>query len=189
MTVGNPLTFAIESDITQAYEQVSFRALGFFVIHIGGRAYGIREADATMLACSLDEVNTRLAKRGLHTASFVIESALEIANIVRYAIYADHEEGRTLFGLSRKELAERICSSHLIWAPDGDEAFDDGSYVLQFDVGHRVRLIGFRCLPSGNCDPETLADVWIDENEFYSTLKTWSDGFLAEWKRAPKQIP
>ena len=40
----------------------------------------------------------------------------------------------------------------LVSAPDGDEAFDDGSYVLQFDVGDRVRLIAFK-------RPDQLVDL------------------------------
>jgi immunity protein 42 of polymorphic toxin system len=38
MIVGNPSIFAIESQITKAYESLSMRALGFFVVHIGGRS-------------------------------------------------------------------------------------------------------------------------------------------------------
>jgi hypothetical protein len=74
-----------------------------------------------------------------------------------------------------------------VWAPDGDEAFDDWSHVLQFDVGGRVRLIGFRSNERGyHHDERTLADVWIDEGLFYRVLKQWRDAFLAEWECAPK---
>ena len=52
MMIGDPGISAIESEITQAYEPVSVRAMGFFVIHMGGRCYGVRRPDATMLARS-----------------------------------------------------------------------------------------------------------------------------------------
>src|SRR5436309_2282097 len=53
MIKGTPFTFAIESHIDQAYENVGLRALGYFVIHIGGLCYGVRELNATLLACSV----------------------------------------------------------------------------------------------------------------------------------------
>jgi hypothetical protein len=71
--------------------------------------------------------------------------------------------------------------------PDGDEAFDDRSYVLQFDVGDRVRLIAFRPM-EGSClhDPATLRDVWLVANDFYRILQDWLDAFEAEWASMPK---
>jgi hypothetical protein len=59
-----------------AYERLGFLALGFFVIHIGGRCYGVRAQDATMLACSFSKVERRIAERGLHTAPFAAEPEL-----------------------------------------------------------------------------------------------------------------
>jgi hypothetical protein len=101
MIVGDPLIFAIESNSTQAYEQLGLRALGFFVVHVMGRSYGVKSPDATMLAISFDEVGRRFAERGRHNASFSTEpNGGEIANAIRRAIYTDHEEGELLFGMS-----------------------------------------------------------------------------------------
>jgi hypothetical protein len=74
----------------------------------------------------------------------------------------------------------------LVWAPDGDEAFDDGSYVLQFDVENRVRLIGFKSDDTDRYDPATLKDIWLSSDDFYSVLSRWRDAFEAEWETAPK---
>ena len=46
-----------------------------------------------------------------------------------------------------------------MWAPDGDEPFDDASYVLQFDVKDRVRLIAFKSSEGYLHDPATLSDA------------------------------
>jgi hypothetical protein len=81
-------------------------------------------------------------------------------------------------------------SSDCQWAPDGDEAFDDGSYVLQFDVDDRVRLIAFKHGERGEgwqCDSATLRDVWLAADEFYRILQQWHDAFYAEWVAAPKK--
>jgi hypothetical protein len=73
-------------------------------------------------------------------------------------------------------------------APDGDEAFEDGSYVLQFDVKNRVRLIAFKSDHSYSYDPGTLSDVWLAAEEFYGILKQWRDSFDSEWVSAPKSV-
>ena len=69
--------------------------------------------------------------------------------------------------------------------PDGDEAFDDGSYVLQFDLGDRVRLIAFK-RPESLVDPASVREVWLSSDTFYNALREWRDTFLAEWESLPK---
>jgi hypothetical protein len=187
MIVGNPAVFAIESEITRAYEQLSFRALGFFVIHVKARSYGRKEQDATLLACSLDEVGARVARRGSHIPSFSIDAdAGEIAVAVRRTLYTDCESGEHFFGMPAPEFAESIHASHLLWAPDGDEAFDDGSYVLQFEDRDWVRLVGFCSTEDSLLDPASLRDVRLTVEEFYGILQKWHDTFIDEWKSLPK---
>ena len=187
MISGNASVLAIESGITQAYERSSFRALGFFVIHVGGRRYGVYEPDATLLANSFDEVERRLVGRGGHTASFASLDAGKIADAFRSAIYAEKQE-TSYFGVSLSEFCEILYSKHIIWAPDGDAAFDDGSYVLQFDVRDRVRLIAFKCGPDCLHDPATLSDVWLASDDFYCVLQQWHDGFKSEWASMPRSL-
>ena len=139
MRIGDPSSLAIESGITQAYTRLSLRALGFCVLHVGGTRYGVYKPDATALANSFDEVERRISFRGSHTASLAIEpDAGEIANAYINAAYAD-EQRESYFGIPLLQFLDLIYTNRLTWAPDGDEAFDDGSYVLQFDVADQVR--------------------------------------------------
>jgi Immunity protein 42 len=187
MIVGDPSLFAVESGISLAYERPSLRALGFFIIHVCGRTYGQCAPDSTMLACSFDAVETRIGDRGRHAAPFADEpDAGRIADAVRRALYDEGQEAGGLGGLARAELAEMVYARHLVWAPDGDEAFDDGSYVLQFDAEDRVRLIAFRCSEGYFHDPATLSDLWLPADEFYCTLQQWAVAFEDEWKSLPK---
>ncbi len=188
MIIGDPNRFAVESSITTAYSQLSQRALGFFVVHIRGIRYGIHAPDATLLACSLDEVRERVRERGNHTAPFAIEpDAAAIADAYRFAIYAPDQEGKTVIGLDEANFRSWLHAKQLKWIPDGDEAFDDGSFVLQFDIDDKVRLISFKTLADGYAhNPETLADLWISAEEFYGVLEQWSDAFEAEWQKTPK---
>jgi Immunity protein 42 len=187
MIIGASSFFAIESGITQAYERLSLRALGFFVIHVGGRRYGVYSSDATMLANSFDEVNGRIARRGQHTAPFATDpDAGKIADDFRLALYADDQEHELFFGIPKPKFSELIYSKNIMWAPDGDEAFDDGSYVLQFDVIDRVRLIAFRLNEDGLHEQATLSDVWLPADDFYRILQKWLDAFETEWTAMPK---
>jgi hypothetical protein len=187
MMTGDPFTFAIESGITHAYERLGFRALGFFVLHLGGHRYGVHAPDASLLACSLGEVENRLARRGFHTAPFASEGdGGKIADAFGDAVYAPDQEGKDFFGLRQPEFSDLLYAKHLIWAPDGDEAFDDGSYVLHFDVGERVRLIGFRCGDGYHHDPKTLRDIWLPASDYYGILQHWRDAFVADWQAMPK---
>jgi hypothetical protein len=187
MIVGDTNTFAIESEITLAYERLGQLALGFFVIHVMGRCYGVREPDATMLANSFDEVGKRIARRGSHTPSFPMDAnADEIAYAFRRTVYGKCEEGELFFGLSVRQFTDSIDSNCLAWAPDGDEAFDDHSYVLQFEDGNEVRLVAFKGTPDFLYDPTSLNDVRLSQDEFYGILQEWHGRFKDEWGSLPK---
>ena len=181
MIVGAPAVFAIESGITQTLERASLLALGFFVIHVGGFRYGVCEERATMLASSFDEVVRRIADRGHHNCPFALNpDGGKIADAVSNALYGDGPADEVFFGMSRAEFSGLVSSKDLLWAPDGDEAFDDGSYVLQFDVEDRVRLIGFQRPRGLSHEPATLRDIWITAQQYYSTLKQWKTDFEAD---------
>ena len=187
MTAGEPSIFAIESEINQAFEKPSLRGLGFFVLHICGQCYGVKSPDATMLANSFDEVGRRIAERGSHKAPFAEVDAMEVAKSYTRAVYVEHDENETFLGMSEARFKEVVNSNGLVWAPDGDEAFDDSSYVLQFDIGDRVRLVGFK-RPAGSIDPASVRQVSLPAEGFYDTLQQWRERFIAEWESLPKHI-
>jgi len=140
------------------------------------------------MACSFDTVAERITQRGTHTAPFSNEpDAGKIADAYRDATYAPDQENDEFFDLAQSEFSDCFYSNSLVWAPDGNEAFDDWSYVLHFDVKNHVRLIGFRSCKEGyHHDPATLSDVWLEADKFYQILKTWRDSFDVEWKATPK---
>jgi hypothetical protein len=51
MTIGDTSIFAIESEITRAFERPSWRGLGFFVIHVAGQRYGIKSPGQSVSQC------------------------------------------------------------------------------------------------------------------------------------------
>ncbi len=100
--------------------------------------------DATLLACSFDEVAKRVRDRGTHLAPFsAFPDGAAIATAAWMAKYSETYDP-SLLAISREELTNTLSNNGIVWAPDGDEAFDDGSQVLQFDIGDQVRIIGSR---------------------------------------------
>ncbi len=185
MIIGERSVFAIESEITEAFKKESRRGLGFLVILGMGRRSGVKSADATLLAVSSDEVGRRLSGRGKHEASFSEADAATIANAYTTAVYLDHDQSETYFGLSEASFTQTIYSSQLVWAPDGDEAFDDNSYVLQFDIwqpGSNSCSYALRRV----CRSPPLQDLCLAADSFYDILRRWRQEFLTEWESLPK---
>lgn len=180
---GDPRRFAIQSCISQMCPGRGQMGLGLFVIHLEGFTYGVARPDATLLACSFYSVLERVENRGAHLALFTDELGGEMIAQAFYNMnyggrYADDE----LMELYGPDLIGVLTQNKIQWAPDGDEAFDDGSFILQFDSGSKVRLIGFRVDEDGSIDPACLRDRWLDADEFYAVLQGWSSAFLAEWE-------
>jgi Immunity protein 42 len=187
LIIGEPSVFAVESSITEAYEELYLRALGFFVIYVDGLFYGRRSANSTMLARSFDEVGNRIAMRGSHVVPFVAETdAGRIATAFRNAIYGE-EQKASYFDIPLSQFMGMIYSKRIVWAPDGDEAFDDGSYVLQFDVQDQVRLIAFKTVTCHPYDLATIREICLPADEFYGLLQRWHGAFENEWASLPKR--
>ena len=122
-----------------------------------------------MLACSFDGVVARIQGRGTLQAPFAEAAALDIANAYTSAVFPESNENQTYFDLTEAQFTKILFSNYLVWAPDGDGAFDDSSYVLQFDVGNRVRLIAFR-RPDSLLNPSSVREAWLSSDAFYNTL-------------------
>lgn len=179
--VGDASVFAIESGISRAYSRRSERALGYFVLHINGQQYGVRAPEATLLACSFDNVAMRLQAQGRHSVAGVGDSpAHSVATAFlrgRYPLTDAVEE-------SDEHFADLVVSAGCEWAPDGDEAFDDGSHVLQFDVGDRVRLVAFRRSGVPLEEIASLSELWLPAEKYYGVLSAWLHAFEIEWAEA-----
>lgn len=80
-------------------------------------------------------------------------------------------------GLRHSEIATILDDNFIDWAPDGDEAFDDGSHIYQFDVSDSVRIVACK-----NRDDHCLSEVWLPSDEFYSILDNWQRQFDLEWR-------
>lgn len=186
MIIGNPDSFAVESSIHVAYSDHEGLAWGCFTYHIGGLRYGVTDLDATMMRCSLDQVTDRLAARGTHAAGpLAIREAGAVWDAYRELFYG--MEDKILYaGLGYDEYQWFYAGNDLVLAPDGDEAFDDGSHVLQFDIGPQVRLIAARSGSGLTHDPSTLRDVRLPADEFYRVLAEWRRAYLEEWEKSPK---
>jgi len=168
--VGRIEDFALESEISVPLEGVSQQGLGFFLVHVAGTQFGVRDPQATLLGCSVGAIEERLAMRGLHRSERLSSlGAGELADAYLSSFYGE-ADGHT-------RLRNDFLESNVIWCPDGDAAFDDGSHILQFDQGELVRILAFRNEIDG---PADLVDRTISADEYYSILRTWLSEFRGD---------
>lgn len=182
---GYKYILAIESSITCAYKQESLLALGYFLIHVGGEQFGVKSSDATLLASSFNAVQMRIAHKGAHRApQLAAASADEISRSVMQALYWRNPGTRRYFGMPHERYANSLHHNNLIWAPDGDAAFDDGSHIIQFDLDDQVRIIAFKSTKEDRID--LSVDMIVPSKYFYGTLSAWVDAFKKDVASIPQ---
>lgn len=176
IVLGHSDSFMLDTCVSFIYPGNRItNAIGWFNIWISGHRYGCHEPDSTALAHSYDCVGAIIRNRGGHTSALSEYSADDVALRLGGACFGDLEFTEVQ-GMSSDELYADVIRRRLWWAPDGDEAFDDGSNVILFDVGAHVRLVGFRMTD----DAESVVDVHestVPEAVFYDLLIEWRNGF------------
>lgn len=183
MLAGDVSRFAIETAIKEAYDAPSLKALGSFVVHVAGKSYGAQTSDATLLAVPFDSIRRRIARRGQHCAPFSqFSDTSALAKALVLAVYGDARPDSTPPGLRGSEIAKILDDNFIDWAPDGDEAFDDGSHIYQFDVGDSVRIVA--CKHHSNGTVRCLSEILLPSDEFYGVLDKWQMQFDLEWRAA-----
>lgn len=174
MIFGDVSLFAIESSIDAVFRRDSMMALGCFRLHVGGRAYGVAHPRATMLASSFDAALERVANRGGHVASFATAPSLDIVQTHLRLVCGVELPLSEQHTIDPRSFLSEVKESGLVMAPDGDAAFDDGSHVLQFDLGRRVRLVAFRGERQVDAVVDSISDVEMDGKRFYPVLEQWT---------------
>lgn len=183
MIIGDASIFAISSSVTAVYSVSDMKVLGSFCFHVGGTSYGVQHPRATMLACSVEAIQARIARRGAHVSSFSSHRAAHIAKLYLAGLYGVHYGGEGGLQAEAQSFALESQRAHWVMAPDGDEAFDDGSHVLQFDLHKKVRLIAFRNEDGLDAMLDSISEAEMEEELFYSILRDWSSSFRSECER------
>lgn len=156
-------------------------SVGKFVIYLGGRKFGIDTPDATVLGCTYDSAIKRLRHRGGHVyenePGFGTEDFLAKYQAVEFGIgrawpYPEDASDRAF----RNALHDR----NLILAPDGEEAFDDGSNILQIDTAEGVEVLGFLNEEKPSLVAASLVHLKMDAESFYLPLRDWTNWFEVE---------
>jgi hypothetical protein len=91
-----------------------------------------------------------------------------------------------LYGIPWLQFFKALNSSDCILAPDHEQGFDDGSYVLHFDDSSTVRLIAFQITADYQVKGSSLRDVLLPQDDFYGVLEEWHTRFKLEWRSTPK---
>lgn len=168
--------FGIQTHIEAIHADPFPMALGYHRFRVGSNWYGSTEPDATALGCSRSAIAERLQRRGQHVYNALGEQEPDaLMNAWMVSEYGkDYAPWTPVAGMGREELNDAIHSSHALMAPDGDAAFDDGSQILQFDVGEAVQLVAARLTGEvGWPVAVDLVGIRIPASEFYDCLADW----------------
>ena len=185
--IGNRDIFAIESSILEAYDSPGQMALGFFVLYVGGRRYGYREPDSTLIGTSFNGIRKRIADCGNHKSPLPPDAnATEIATAVSHANSLNEMDDKLLYEIPWPQFYKVLHANGCVLAPDNEQGFDDGSHVLQFDHGPEVRLIAFQVTADYHVEGGSLRDVRLSQDDFYGILQEWHTRFKEDWMSRPK---
>jgi hypothetical protein len=168
--------FAVRTSIDSILDSRSFLAIGSHQYRFGQQWYGLAAEYAAVLGCSFNCIVDRFRNRGKHVVPMLdTHSAESIAqNWVQY-VYAKPPDLQTSAELDyRNRYLEGVYERGAQMAPDGSEAFDDGSLIFQFDIGAKVRLVACRF----GIAPEPyravdISEVTLYSDEFYDVLGAW----------------
>lgn len=179
MIVGNIDRFAIESSVSRFVPAISVLAIGNFTVHVAGKKFGRPAVDATGLGVPLDSMRRRIEQRGLHCAPFANVTRFDLLVRELAAAVYDGATPQVVTGLDAAEVASILDDNNIEWASDGDEAFDDGSHIYQFDMDDSVRVIACK-----SSDFSYIAETTLPSDEFYEILSTWVSKFESELRGA-----
>lgn len=179
---GNRSIFGIESGVFEFIENPNQLGIGYFIIQMDGKEFGVKKERATILGNSYWEIKARLARKGRHTISFgEVASAAAISCSIANIIYNRHFKSEILNAEEIDELVRKLYENDLVWAPDGDSAFDDGSHIIQIDCENYVRLICFNNDETEDATLNSIVDLKISSLEYYGILADWRAQFSQNW--------
>lgn len=179
MKLDRDSKFVIGFEISKVFPEPSLVALGCMSITINGVQYGVADKDASFLACSRDAIEQRIEEAGSFLAPEIDEmDAAELAKCVLIGRYADSESIESLRYNRSKNIYQYVCENQILWIPDGDSAFDDGSHILHMDAHNgKVRLVGWKKDGEISIREDTLQDLWLESSIFYGELSNWLKRF------------
>lgn len=81
------------------------------------------------------------AKRHAFHALWRRCGCIESSEAVLAVTYDEVSLDAVFFGMSCDEFRHALISSEIVWAPDGDAAFDDGGHVLQLKRARAIKFV------------------------------------------------
>jgi hypothetical protein len=168
--IGDRNQFAFDIRVCRLTPNLYYKGIGYFLIYVNGVRYGLSHCEAETLVSPYEAMKKRLQFRGGHVAEFSqYPDPKEIALAVWEPGYGEVQK-ETYAGLPIDRVVEMVHSGHIDWFPCGGSGFDDGSDIIQFDIGDKVRIIGYRVLDIYGTLAD-ITDIQMPADEFYSLLQ------------------
>lgn len=180
MLFGDKKVFGIEFEVKELYHNKSFIGDGFFVVYIDGFMYGIREDDASSFGAILWTLKESCSSFIHMKNPFNNFEDFEICDKFYDANYRSENRypEKTKMDYDCTYLVKPGCDERdgnlanrfLIYWAQMEEAFDDGSFILQINEEKYIRILGFKA--SANYDVENVHSAKVPIEDFFSTLQS-----------------
>lgn len=164
MIFGSKAIFAIEVEVNNCFYD-KFIGEGKFLVYIYDTAYGLDKNYATTFLCIMDDLRKFSQNSSNVDVDLSNYTAYEIAMCYYCQNYSEQDLSMYSDDLLRKSKKLEV------WAPEA--AFDDGSYLIQFDNNGKTRLVAFKsCSKEGICTvkKKSVSEITLDSNEFKKIL-------------------
>ncbi len=175
MLFGNKEKFAIEFEVKEIYHDKRFIGDGFFVVYIDGFMYGRKEDDATSFGCIRSTLKYFDVLQSPSKNPFNKYECYELCDKfydTAYRMERRYKEEEIKDFIKEAEITYDKRENCLLdyWTPM-EEAFDDGSFVLQLNEGDSVRLLGFKTSDDETYNIENVHGAIIQKEKFSSIIQ------------------
>lgn len=171
---GDVRTFAIDTALHPECLRTHQEAFGRHQLWVGGQVYGRHDEDASCLAATFDNTVRIFQERGSFELPGPISpiEALELAHKVIFL-------GDELLPMHLRPFINS-CGywSRRLLAPDGEEAFDDGAFVMPIE--HRGDVIIAAAFSNAHGLIGPISEARMIADDFYQVLGGWINWYRTQ---------
>jgi hypothetical protein len=175
MIVGNKFEFAIEYTIQEFY-QSNFIGDGMFIIYIENIVYGKIDERQTTFSGIIPSLGRRAKEVNIVHDYLKNIDTMDLCDA--WFQYSFQKENGTRIDASVMKL---ISKYDIEWHTM-DEAFDDGSTVLQINEGNTVRLIGLKYDTNYSDYKKSINYISLPTNVFCNTIEMFIESIKSDFR-------
>jgi hypothetical protein len=178
MTIGDINIFALEYSIIEYYDS-RYIGDGKFIVYINGTKYGKSNNNSTTFSSIIPSLGQRANTSNLTDPIFEKYPPYDLA-FACYDSYYGENPKEVYLGLNREHFLVLKRNNKIEWH-GMDEAFDDGSFIIQLNnANNEISLIGYRAISSNPSQIEELNSIKLKYSIFSEIINQFIESIKNE---------